>query len=274
MIPSPASPIAFSVVGLDVRWYALFLLAGLAAGLLFTRWLATQVGLDPDWVWDAAPWIVLSAIVGARLYYVLLRADYFAQHPAEAINLRLGGMAFHGSLVAGIAAFIILARRDNQPILAWTDIAMPGVALAQAIGRWGNWANQEAFGLPTSLPWGVAIDLAHRPPQFVDSATFHPTFLYESLFNFANAALLGWLALRVPTSRVLRHGDVIGVYLITYGIARFLIERIRTDSLYIGPLPAAFWLSWVLVVAGVLVMIIPRVAGPRSGNSRPLAPMD
>ena len=272
MIPSPASPIAFNIVGLDVRWYALFLLAGLVAGLLYTRWLATRVGLDPDWVWDAAPWIVLSAIVGARLYYVLLRTDYFAQNPAEAINLRLGGMAFHGSLVAGIAAFIILARRDNQPVLAWTDIAMPGVALAQAVGRWGNWANQEAFGLPTSLPWGVAIDAAHRPPQFADSLTFHPTFLYESLFNLANAVLLGWLALRVPSSRVLRHGDVLGVYLITYGIARFLIERLRTDSLYIGPLPAAFWLSWALVVAGVLVVIIPRIAASRSGNGpAPLA---
>lgn len=274
MIPSPASPIAFNIVGLDVRWYALFLLAGLVAGLLYTRRLATRVGLDPDWVWDAAPWIVLSAVVGARLYYVLLRADYFAQHPAEAMNLRLGGMAFHGSLVAGIAAFIILARRDNQPALAWTDIAMPGVALAQAVGRWGNWANQEAFGLPTTLPWGVAIDAAHRPPQFVGSPAFHPTFLYESLFNLANAALLGWLALRVPSSRVLRHGDVLGVYLITYGIARFLIERLRTDSLYIGPLPAAFWLSWALVGAGVMVVIIPRVTGSRSSNGPALSAVD
>jgi phosphatidylglycerol---prolipoprotein diacylglyceryl transferase len=266
MIPSPASPVAFSLVGLDVRWYALFLLAGLMAGLLFTRWLATRVGLEPDWVWDAAPWIVLSAIVGARLYYVLLRADYFTQHPAEAINLRLGGMAFHGSLVAGIAAFVILARRDRQPVLAWTDIAMPGVALAQAVGRWGNWANQEAFGLPTNLPWGVAIDVAHRPPQFVDATTFHPTFLYESIFNLANALVLGWLALRVPSSRILRHGDILGIYLIGYGVARFIIERMRTDSLYIGPLPAAFWLSWLLVAAGALVLIVPRVASSGGGN--------
>jgi phosphatidylglycerol:prolipoprotein diacylglycerol transferase len=274
MIPSPASPIAFSVAGLDVRWYALFLLTGLVAGLVYTRWLATRVGLDPDWVWDAAPWIVLSAIVGARLYYVLLRANYFVQNPAEAINLRLGGMAFHGSLVAGVAVFIVLARRDKQPVLAWTDIAMPGVALAQAVGRWGNWANQEAFGLPTSLPWGVAIDQAHRPPQFVDFATFHPTFLYESIFNLANALLLGWLAMRVPSSRMLRHGDVFGVYLTTYGLARFFIERIRTDSLYIGPLPAAFWLSWLLIVAGVLMLIVPRAVESRSGNGPAPARVD
>lgn len=263
MIPSPGSPIAFSVAGLDIRWYALFLLAGLSAGLLFTHLLARRVGLDPEWVWDAAPWIVLSAIIGARLYYVLLRGDYFAQHPSEAVNLRLGGMAFHGSLIAGIIAFVVLARRDSQPVLAWTDVAMPGVALAQAIGRWGNWANQEAFGLPTSLPWGVAIDVAHRPSQFVDAATFHPTFLYESLFNVANALVLGWLALRVPGSRVLRHGDILGVYLITYGLARFIIERLRTDSLYIGPLPAAFWLSWLLIAAGLLLLVVPRLTEPR-----------
>ena len=266
MIPSPASPIAFSLAGIDVRWYALFLLAGLAGGLVYTRWLARRVGLDPEWVWDAAPWIVLSAIVGARLYYVLLRADYFAQHPVEAINLRLGGMAFHGSLVAGIGAFVILARRDRQPVLAWTDIAMPGVALAQAIGRWGNWANQEAFGTPSSAPWAVAIDAAHRPAQFANAATFHPTFLYESVFNLANALILGWLALRVPSSRYLRHGDILGIYLVAYGVARFLIERLRTDSLYIGPLPAAFWLSWVLIAAGVLVLIVPRIADPGSSN--------
>ena len=273
MIPSPASPIAFSVAGLDVRWYALFLLAGLMAGLVFTRRLATRVGLDPDWVWDAAPWIVLAAIIGARLYYVLLRADYFVQHPAEAINLRLGGMAFHGALAAGIATFLILARRDKQPVLAWTDVAMPGVALAQAVGRWGNWANQEAFGTPTSLPWGVLIDPAHRPAPYTAAATFHPTFLYESIFNLANALLLGWLALRIPSSRVLRHGDVLGIYLITYGCARFLIERVRTDSLYIGPLPAAFWLSWLLVVAGMLVLAVPRIAGSRrtERHSSPIA---
>lgn len=266
MISSPASPIAFSVAGIDVRWYALFLLAGLIVGLLYTRWLATRVGLDPDWVWDAAPWIVLSAIVGARLYYVLLRADYFSLHPAEAINLRLGGMAFHGALVGGIAAFFILARRDKQPVLAWTDIAMPGVALAQAVGRWGNWANQEAFGTPTDLPWGVLIDAAHRPAQFASAATFHPTFLYESVFNLANAAVLGWLALRVPRSRVLRHGDVLGIYLIAYGLARFLIERVRTDSLYIGPLPAAFWLSWLLIAIGLVLLVVPRIVGMRRAS--------
>lgn len=266
-MPTLSDPVAFSVLGIGIRWYALFLLAGLVAGVLLTRALARRLGLDPDWVLDASPLVVLSAIVGARLYYVILRGDYFIQNPAEIINTRLGGMAFHGALVAGFLAFLYVCRRDHQPVLRWTDAAIPGVALAQGVGRWGNWANQEAFGGPTTLPWGMVIAPEHRPPAYADMERFHPTFLYESLFNLANAIFLSWLALRIPHSAVLRNGDVLGVYLINYGIARYLIERLRTDSLYIGPLPAAFWLSWALILAGAIMLALPRLRERKSGPS-------
>ncbi len=258
-MPSPIDPIAVSVLGIDVRWYALFMLTGVVAGIVLTRWLASRLDLDSDWVLDVAPWVVLATIVGARLYYVLLRLDYFAAHPVEALNIRLGGLSYHGALVAGIATVAFLCRRSGQPFLRWADAAIPGVALAQAIGRWGNWANQEAFGTPTTLPWGVEIAASHRPAMFAEAERFHPTFLYESLFNLANAVILSWIALRVPHSPALRHGDVLAIYLINYGVGRFLIERIRTDSLYIGPLPAAFWLSWGLICAGLLLLLLPRV---------------
>jgi phosphatidylglycerol---prolipoprotein diacylglyceryl transferase len=275
-MPSPSDPIAFSVLGLDVRWYALFMLAGVVAGLLLARHLAGRIGLDPAWVFDAAPWVVLFSIIGARSYYVALRADYFLSHPAEAINLRLGGLAFHGALIAGTVAFAILCHRARQPFLWWTDAVVPAVALAQAIGRWGNWANQEAFGTPTTALWGLWIDPNRRPAQFVDVERFHPTFLYESLFNLANAAVLSWIALRVPRSTALRHGDVLAMYLINYGVGRFLIERIRMDSLYLGPLPAAYWLSWGLITVGVALLVFLRRArsphtdpGPELGHSAP-----
>jgi phosphatidylglycerol:prolipoprotein diacylglycerol transferase len=269
MMPSPSDPVAFSVLGLDVRWYALFMLAGVVAGVFLARFLAGQIGLDPDWVIDAAPWIVLFAIVGARSYYVALRAEHFISHPAEAINIRLGGLAFHGALIAGTVAFAVLCRRAHQPFLWWTDAVVPAVALAQAIGRWGNWANQEAFGTPTAAPWGLWIDPARRPAKFAGVERFHPTFLYESLFNVVNAALLSWVALRVPASARLRHGDVLAIYLINYGLARFLIERIRTDSLYLGPLPAAYWLSWGLVAVGVALLIFLRWARSAPTDPRP-----
>jgi len=268
-MPSPSDPVAFSIIGLDVRWYALFMLAGVVAGVFLARFLAGQIGLDPDWVIDAAPWVVLFSIIAARLYYVALRAGHFVSHPVEAINIRLGGLSFHGALITGIVAFAIFCRRAHQPFLWWSDAVVPAVALAQAIGRWGNWANQEAFGTPTSAPWGLWIDPGRRPVEFAGVERFHPTFLYESLFNLANAALLSWVALRIPGSVRLRHGDVLAIYLINYGVARFVIERIRTDSLYLGPLPAAYWLSWGLVAVGVALLIFLRRARSPQINPRP-----
>ncbi len=266
-MPSPADPTAIEILGIEIRWYAVFMLLGVIAGITLTRFLAGRLGLDPEWVLDVAPWIVLASILGARLYYVMLRAGYFSTHPLEAVNVRLGGLSFHGALIVGVATLIALCLRRGQPVLRWIDIAVPGVALAQAVGRWGNWANQEAFGTPTDLPWGLAIDQAHRPSAFLSSERFHPTFLYESLFNLANALLLSWIALHVPRSQTLRHGDVLAIYLINYGVARFLIERVRTDSLYLGPLPAAFWMSWILLAAGVALLALPRIVHHSPGRT-------
>ena len=200
------------------------MVAGIVAGIGLSSALAHRLGLDRDWLIDAAPWVVLAAIFGARAYYVLLRGSYFLLHPVDAINIRLGGLAFHGALVVGTLTFAFLCWRSRQPFWRWSDAIIPGVALAQAVGRWGNWANQEAFGTPTALPWGLWIDPVHRPAQFADADRFHPTFLYESLFDLGNAVLLSWLALRVPQSSRLINGDVLAVYLINYGLARFLIE--------------------------------------------------
>jgi phosphatidylglycerol---prolipoprotein diacylglyceryl transferase len=268
-MPSPSDPIAFSIFGLDVRWYALFMLAGVVAGVILARFLARRIGLDPDWVIDAAPWVVLFSIVGARSYYVALRAEHFISYPMEAINIRLGGLSFHGALIAGTVTFAILCRRARQPFLWWTDAVVPAVALAQAIGRWGNWANQEAFGTPTTAPWGLWIDPSRRPLEFAGVERFHPTFLYESLFNLANAALLSWVALHIPGSARLRHGDVLAIYLVNYGVARFLIERIRIDSLYLGPLPAAYWLSWGLTAVGLALFVFLRRTRSPQTDPRP-----
>src|SRR3712207_3306601 len=129
--------------------------------------------MDPEFPLDVAPWVVLAGLVGARAYYLLLRWDYYLANPEQALNVRLGGLTIHGALAGGVVMFAWLCRRRDQPFLAWTDLLMAGVALGQGIGRWGNWANQEAFGGPTGLPWGVAIDRANRPPAYVDSSTFH-----------------------------------------------------------------------------------------------------
>jgi phosphatidylglycerol---prolipoprotein diacylglyceryl transferase len=257
-MPVLDDPTAFSLGPLDVRWYALFILIGIFAAIGLSSWLATRRGLDSEFLLDLAPIVVISALVGARAYYILLKWDYYLDHPGEAINVRLGGMTIHGGIVAGVLAVWWYTRRHNQPFMTWADLIAPGLALGQAIGRWGNWANQEAFGTPTDLPWAVTIDPENRPAAFSDVATFHPTFLYESMFNLANAVVLAWLVLQVPKRGWLRTGDVTGLYLIAYGVARLLIERIRTDSLMIGPWPAAYWLSLGLILSGVGVMVVTR----------------
>jgi len=257
-MPTLDDPFAFSFGPVEVRWYALFILAGIAAAIVLIRWLATKRGLNPEFVLDMAPWVVFLSIAGARLYYVLLQADAYADNPADALNIRLGGLSIHGALIAGIATVYVYCRMRGERFFTWIDLLVPGVALGQAIGRWGNWANQEAFGTPTDLPWAVTIDPARRPPGYEAEATFHPTFLYESLFNLANAVLLSWLALRLPRTRWLRPGDVAWLYFILYGVARLFIERIRTDSLTIGPLPAAYWLSFALIGFGVAMIVLRR----------------
>jgi phosphatidylglycerol---prolipoprotein diacylglyceryl transferase len=262
-MPSPADPTAFSIGPLAVRWYALFILLGIAAAVVLVRWLARKRGLDPNFALDVAPWIILGGIAGARLYYLILRFDYYLAHPGEALNLRLGGLTIHGAVVAGVLILALFCRRQQQPFWRWTDVLVPGLALGQAIGRWGNWANQEAFGRPTDLPWGVAIDPVNRPEQYASATHFHPTFLYESIFNLANAILLSWLVLNAKRFH-LRDGDVLSIYLVLYGLARFIIEGARTDSLYIGPFPAAQWISVSMIVLGVALLVWRRRPGPNA----------
>lgn len=261
-MPKLADPVALEVFGLSIRWYAIFILTGIIAALLVMRWLADRRGLDPDFPLDAAPWVILAALVGARGYYLLLKWRYYLDHPIEAINVRLGGLTVHGAIVGGLVALWLYCRVRDQRFLTWGDITVPALAIGQAIGRWGNWANQEAFGRPTDLPWAVTIDPAHRPAQFANASTFHPTFLYESIANAAIAAILIWIVLDMPKRRFWREGDAIWIYFVLYGTVRFFIERMRTDSLTIGPFPAAYWLSWLLIAIGIVMFVGRRTRWP------------
>lgn len=267
-MPTLHDPIAFSFGPLEVRWYAIFILSGIVSGILLSSWLAGKRGLDPDFIYDIAPWVVVTGIVGARLYWVILEWDRFADNPAGALNIRSGGLTIHGAVIGGVLAIWVLCRLYKQPFFTWLDIIAPAAALGQALGRWGNWANQEAFGTPTDVPWAVTIDPARRPPGYEAFSTFHPTFLYESIFNLINALVLSWLVLCGPRLTWFRTGDVIALYLIAYGVVRYFLERIRTDSLYIGPWPAAYWLSFALVIVGVGIMVWRHRGAAQAHESR------
>lgn len=258
-MPTVHDPVAFNLLGLEIRWYGLILLTGMLTGIAVVRWLAQRRGLDPEFALDAAPVVILAAVAGARLYYLLLRNDYYRENPRELISLQLQGLTIHGALVGGILAFAWLCLRRNQPVLAWADVVIAGVPIGQAIGRWGNWANQEAFGTPSDLPWAVHIDPARRPPEFATYETFHPAFLYEGLLDIVIAGVLITMVLKGANGRF-RNGEVLGVYCVLYGVVRLIVERVRTDSLMIGPWPAAYWLSGALILVGFAIIASRRVA--------------
>lgn len=192
----------------------------------------------------------------------MLSPGYYFDNPGEAIDVRLGGLAVHGALAGGAIGLFVYCRHRNQRFLTWGDLIIAAVPLGQAIGRWGNWANQEAFGTPSSLPWAVEIDPGNRPRAYAEFESFHPAFLYESVLNLLIAAALVMVVLRMPGSRWWREGDAIWIFAVMYGTVRFAIESIRTDSLYIGPLPAAYWLSWGLIAFGIVMLIARRSIWP------------
>jgi phosphatidylglycerol:prolipoprotein diacylglycerol transferase len=260
-VPTIHDPVAFHIFALPIRWYGLFILTGILVGVAVVRHLATLRGLDPEFALDAAPIVVVFAVIGARLYYLLLRNDYYRKNPDELVSLQLQGLTIHGALVAGMLTFAFLCRRRQQPMLTWADVVIAAVPVGQAIGRLGNWSNQEAFGTPSSVPWAVHIDPVNRPAKYASAATFHPTFLYEGILDLGVATVLIWMVLRVPTSPRLRDGDVLAAYCVLYGLVRLAVERVRTDSLFIGPWPAAYWLSGALIVLGAALAIGRRV-GP------------
>jgi phosphatidylglycerol:prolipoprotein diacylglycerol transferase len=261
-VPTLNDPVAFTIFGLDIRWYALIILTGIMVGMVVMQWLAQVRGLDPDFLLDATPIVIITAIIGARLYYLLLRWDDYLADPGSAINIRLGGLTIHGAFVAGTLVFWWYCRRHGQRFFAWVDVVIAAVPIGQAIGRWGNWANQEAFGTPTDLPWAVTIAPQHRPPQYAEFSTFHPTFLYESLLNLVIASVLITLLVRSDRFRWLREGDILWIYLILYGAARWVIESARTDSLMIGPWPAAYWFSAAFILAGAGMLLVRRTLWP------------
>src|SRR5262249_14693883 len=192
MFRSPGA-VALHVGPLTLRWYGVLMAAAMALGLVLAHRDARRRGLDPESLLKAAELALLGGLVGARLYYVLFNLDYYAQMPSRIFAVWEGGLAIHGGVIGGILVGGTYAWRRHLPLLTYLDIAAPSLALGQAIGRWGNFFNEEAFGTPTDLPWKLYISPGHRPLEFAQAEFFHPTFLYESLWDGAVFALLLWV---------------------------------------------------------------------------------
>jgi phosphatidylglycerol:prolipoprotein diacylglycerol transferase len=248
MFRSPGA-IAFQVGPLTLRWYGILMASAMALGLWLAHKDARRRGLDPEPLLKAAELALLGGLVGARLYYVAFNLDYYLQQPAKILAVWEGGLAIHGGVIGGIVLGGGYAWRRGLPVLRYLDIAAPSLAIGQAIGRWGNFFNGEAFGTPTDLPWKLYIPPSHRPPEYAQSEFFHPTFLYESLWD----ALVFVLLVRVFRDRVARApGALFLTYLGLYSMGRFYTEGLRTDALMAGSIRVAQLVSVVGVAAALI----------------------
>ena len=239
-LPEP-DPIAFTIFGLSIRWYGICVALGMLFGLAVAYKRAPFHEIRQERVIDIALVSVPLGIIGARLYYVLFNWDVYHGDFFAIINIRAGGLAIHGGLIAGVLAAIICCFIWKIHPFNFLDLVVPGIALAQAIGRWGNYFNQEAHGGPTDLPWAIPVN-----GQMV-----HPTFLYESIW-----CLLLFLVLLVIDNRSTFYGQTFLLYGILYSFERFFIEALRTDSLMFGPFKAAQVISLFVFTVFLIIYII------------------
>jgi prolipoprotein diacylglyceryl transferase len=247
-IPSPSFN-QFEIGPLTIHVYGIFMGIAVAAAFIVTVRRYTKFGGDQGVAERAAMWAIILGFVVARLAYVSTRLDRYSDDWLGIIRIWEGGIAMFGGLTGGTLGAIWMVRRLGGRVPMFADSVALGLPAAQAIGRWGNYFNQELFGTPTSLPWALEIDPDRRPVQYLDSATFHPTFAYEILWSVATIVALLWIERR---GLLKRRGSLMFVYLAAYGTIRFLLELIRTDTTFrFWGLSRNGWVS-ALAVVGAL----------------------
>ena len=280
MIDLTPDPVFVRIVGFPIYWYGIAYAVGLAAVYWVLIREARHRGLDGDLLGTGMIVVAIAALIGGRLYHVIDQWQLYQANPITAI-LPLSvqadgsysfsgftGLGVPGGIVLGTVAAWAYIRRHHQPFWQWADVVAPGLFVMQAIGRWGNFFNQELYGPPTTLPWGIRIDAAHRVGDYVDLTTypvatthFHPLFLYESVSGIVGALVLLWLARRRRSPLV--SGDLLLIFFIWYGLTRFALEGFRTGNWTFFGIPTAQIVTAGFILVGVLGLIY------RHGPGRP-----
>lgn len=261
------APLLISVGPINIHWYGLFLVAGIIAALLVSLRLAKHYDVSPDLILDLSFWLIISGLAGARLYDVLLELPYYLKYPLKILAIWEGGLAIHGAVIAGLAALWLFARRHHINFFKLSALLVPGVALGQAIGRWGNYFNQELFGRPTALPWGIPIDILNRPTGYIADIYFHPTFLYESfgcLLIFTVLLAITIYNIKKGKNSGLSAAWLLGLYMILYSILRFSLEFIKIDTTpYFLGLRWPQVMSLTIIIAAISLIIFLQYASRR-----------
>ncbi len=264
-------PDGFYIGTFKIYFYALVILTGalLAAWLASVR--AKKRGLDTDLIWDMLPWLLIAGIVGARIWHILtppasmveqgITTHYYLTHPLDMLKIRNGGLGIPGAVIGGALALYIYSRRHKISFPVFVDLIAPGLALAQAVGRWGNFFNQEVYGAPTDLPWKLFIDTAHRLPEYTDVAYYHPLFFYEFLYNLLNMGILLWIGKRFANR--LKDGDIFLTYLIIYPIGRFFLEFLRLDPSPVAGINVNQTTMAAIALCAVIALILRHRLGAR-----------
>ncbi|MEI7473528.1 MAG: prolipoprotein diacylglyceryl transferase [bacterium] len=253
MFRSPGE-IALKLGLFQIHWYGIIICIAFFTGFVIVLKLSKKFDMSEDQIYDISFYSLISAIIGARFYYVLVNLHYFLTYPQEIIMVWHGGISIHGAIFGGLISLYVYSKKQSINFLKLTDLFSIGLILGQSIGRWGNFFNSEAFGKPTNLPWKLYIPLAKRPVEYINYQYFHPTFLYESVWNLIVFILL---LLTLNYKKNLKIGELTCLYFIFYSIGRAFIEQLRVDSVF-SPhnIPIAFIISIFLILTGITGLVL------------------
>ncbi len=259
-------PEGFYIGSLFIHFYGVIIMFGAILAAWLSSKEAKRRGYNPEIIWDVMPWLLIAGIIGARIWHILtppasmvemgITTKYYLTHPLDAINIRAGGLGIPGAVIGGVLALWAYTRKKKLSFASWLDTIAPGLALAQGIGRWGNFVNQELYGAPTDLPWAIFIDPHKRLPEFSNIAYYHPMFFYEFLWNIGNMAVLLILGRKLKDK--LFRGDLFLIYLMIYPTGRFLLEFIRLDPSNVGGINANQTIMGVIAISSLIFFILRR----------------